>query len=56
MTLLFPDEYLHIGGDEVTYKHWKQNPRIHAFIQQQNLRDEPGLQAYFNKRVLPILN
>lgn len=55
MAMLFPDEYLHIGGDEVTYKHWKQNPRIQAFIRQQNLRDEPGLQAYFNKRVLPIL-
>ena len=55
MAALFPDEYLHIGGDEVTYKHWKQNPRIQAFIRQQNLRDEPGLQAYFNRRVLPIL-
>ena len=43
MALLFPDEYLHIGGDEVTYKHWKENPRIQAFIQQQKLRDEPGL-------------
>ena len=55
MSALFPDEYLHIGGDEVTYKHWKQNPRIQTFIKQQNLRDEPGLQAYFNRRVLPIL-
>jgi hexosaminidase len=41
---------LHVGGDEVTYKHWKQ-----AFIEQQNLRDDPGLQAYFNRRVLPVL-
>jgi hexosaminidase len=55
MAMLFPDEYLHIGGDEVTYKHWKENPRIQAFIKEQNLRDEPGLQAHFNRRVLPIL-
>ena len=55
MATLFPDEYFHIGGDEVTYKHWKENPRIQTFIKQQGLRDEPGLQAYFNKRVLTIL-
>jgi hexosaminidase len=55
MAALFPDEYLHIGGDEVTYKHWSENPKIQAFIKQENLRDGPGLQAYFNRRVLPIL-
>ncbi|MDZ4800697.1 MAG: family 20 glycosylhydrolase [Bryobacteraceae bacterium] len=55
MTTLFPDEYLHIGGDEVTYKHWQANPKIQAFIKQRNLVDEKGLQAYFNRRVLEIL-
>ncbi|MCC6588214.1 MAG: family 20 glycosylhydrolase [Bryobacterales bacterium] len=55
MAALFPDEYFHIGGDEVTYKHWKQNPKIQAFIKQHNLKNEPGLQTYFNQRVLPII-
>jgi hexosaminidase len=55
MAALFPDQYLHIGGEEVTYKHWNANPRIQAFIKQENLRDGAGLQAHFNRRVLPIL-
>ena len=33
MAALFPDEYFHIGGDEVNGKQWKSNPRIQAFMQ-----------------------
>ncbi len=51
LAALFPDEYFHIGGDEVTGKQWKQNATIQSFIRQHNLRDEAGLQAYFNRRV-----
>lgn len=56
MAALFPDRYFHIGGDEVTGKHWKENAAIQAFIRQHNLKDEAGLQAYFNRRVLAIVN
>jgi hexosaminidase len=48
MAALFPDAYLHIGGDEVTGKHWRLNPQIQAFITKNNLKDKHGLQAYFN--------
>ena len=51
MTALFPDEYLHIGGDEVNGKAWKANPAIQKYIQDHGLKDEAGLQAYFNQRV-----
>ena len=51
MTALFPDPYFHIGGDEVNGKHWKANPAIQAFIKQRKLKDEAGLQTYFNQRV-----
>jgi hexosaminidase len=30
MSALFPDAYMHIGGDEVTGKHWRLNPQIQA--------------------------
>jgi hexosaminidase len=30
MAKLFPDEYFHIGGDEVNPKEWNENPRIRA--------------------------
>lgn len=55
MAQLFPDEYLHIGGDENNGKAWKANPKIQDFMQKQNLKDTAALQAYFNQRVLKIL-
>lgn len=52
---LFPDEYLHIGGDEVNGKHWEANLRIQAFMRDRGLKDNHDLQAYFNQRVQAIL-
>jgi hexosaminidase len=55
MAALFPDEYFHIGGDEVNPKHWSENARIQAFIRERKLNDNQGLQAYFNRRLQAIL-
>ena len=52
MVTVFPDPYLHIGGDETPAPDWKTNPRIVAFMQAHNLKDKEALQAYFNTRVL----
>jgi len=55
MATLFPDACLHIGGDEVNGKQWNANPRIQAFIREHGLKDNDGLQAYFNSRLTEIL-
>lgn len=55
MAGLFPDQYFHIGGDEVNGKQWNANATIRAFKTQKNLRDNSALQAYFNQRVQQIL-
>jgi hexosaminidase len=55
MAALFPDAYLHIGGDEVTGKPWRLSPQIQAFMQKKGLADKHALQAYFNQRVSQIL-
>jgi len=55
MAKLFPDEYFHIGGDEVNPKEWNQNPRIRAFMQKQKLADARALHTYFNRRLLKIV-
>ena len=55
MTTLFPDQYLHIGGDEAPAPDWKKNPKILAFMKAHDLKDNDALQAYFNTRVLKIL-
>lgn len=55
MATIFPDPYMHIGGDETPAPDWKTNPRIRAFMRAHNLKDSAALQAYFNRRVLKIL-
>ncbi|HUS09841.1 MAG TPA: family 20 glycosylhydrolase [Pyrinomonadaceae bacterium] len=55
MAALFPDAYMHIGGDENEGKQWDRNPRIQAFMKEKNIKDNHALQAYFNQRVLRIL-
>ncbi|HEX8188348.1 MAG TPA: family 20 glycosylhydrolase [Pyrinomonadaceae bacterium] len=55
MAALFPDAYMHVGGDEVTGKHWRLNPQIQAFMAKNGLKDKQALQAHFNRRVSLIL-
>jgi hexosaminidase len=55
MVELFPDAYWHVGGDEANGRQWSANPAIQAFIQRHGLKDNAGLQVYFNQRLLRIL-
>jgi hexosaminidase len=55
MAELFPDEYFHVGGDEVNGKQWNHNPRIQAFMREHGLKDSKDLQAYFSTRLLPLV-
>ena len=55
MTPLFPDPFVHIGGDEVNGNLWRDNPRIQSFMRDNHLADAHALQAYFNRRVAAIL-
>jgi hexosaminidase len=55
MAALFPDVYLHIGGDEVTPRQWNANPAVLDFMYRNNLGDLGDLQAHFNKRMNDIL-
>jgi len=52
---IFPDPYLHIGGDEVDPSQWDNSEAIAQFMQQKGLKDSHALQAYFNQRVEKIL-
>lgn len=55
MSSLFPDEYMHIGGDENNGRQWNANPTIQAFMRKNSLADAHALQAHFNRRVSAIL-
>ena len=55
MAKLFPDQYVHIGGDETRGKQWDANPKIQEFKKKKGLKDNAALQAYFNQRIEKIL-
>lgn len=55
MAALFPDDYMHIGGDENEGKQWDRNPAIQAYMKEKGIKDNHALQAYFNTRLLKIL-
>src|SRR5262247_4066670 len=55
MAALFPDQYIHIGGDENEGKQWDRNPKIQTFMKEKGIKDHHALQAYFNQRLLKIL-
>lgn len=52
---LFPDPYLHIGGDEVKADYWLANTNIQQLMQQQQLVDGHALQAWFNQKLAALL-
>jgi hexosaminidase len=55
MAAIFPDAYMHIGGDENNGKHWNASERVAAFKREKGLADNHALQAHFNRRVAAIL-
>ena len=55
VSALFPFEYVHIGGDEVDPEHWNNNADIQTFMKKNALADHRALQAWFNRRVVKIL-
>src|SRR5271165_3551568 len=55
MGKIFPDQYFHIGGDEVNGKEWDANPNIQEFMKSHNIKNNEGLQAYFSQRVQELV-
>lgn len=55
MAALFPDEYIHIGGDEVNPKQWEENKGIQEYMADKRISDPHELQAHFNIRLQKII-
>lgn len=54
MAAIFPDPYLHLGGDETPGTQWKNNPRVVEFMRDHNFKTTEELQTYFSQRVLKL--
>ena len=53
---LFPSQYIHIGGDEVSIQSWKECPLCQKAIKDHHLKNEHELQSHFNKEIEVFLN
>lgn len=55
MAALFPNPYIHVGGDECYKGFWTNDPGCQALMKKMNMTHPEDLQAYFMKRVENIL-
>jgi hexosaminidase len=52
---LFPNPYIHVGGDECYKGYWANDPGCQALMKKLNIRHVEDLQGYFMERVAKIL-
>eukprot|EP00064_Thunnus_orientalis_P022475 superscaffoldBa00007596_g22673 len=56
ISAVFPDAYVHLGGDEVDFTCWKSNPDIQRFMEQHGFeQDYSKLESFYIQRLLDIV-
>ncbi|XP_055572192.1 beta-hexosaminidase subunit alpha isoform X2 [Falco biarmicus] len=57
VSTVFPDFFLHLGGDEVDFTCWKSNPKIRAFMRKMGFgEDYKKLESFYIQRLLDIIS
>lgn len=53
---LFPDKFVHVGGDEVSFDCWQSNPQISQFMKEHpEITTYAELESYYEVNLLEIL-
>ena len=54
---VFPDKYLHLGGDEVPFDCWESNPKIQGFMRDHNItKNFTALENIYINKLLNLTN
>lgn len=53
---LFPDDYIHIGGDEARKDQWINNPRVQLLMEERGLENEEEMQSWFIRQIDEFLS
>jgi hypothetical protein len=56
LAAIFPDAYVHVGGDEVNFQCWTDTPTIQSWMKQHNMTTSVELYEYFETKLLHIVN
>ncbi|XP_077295161.1 beta-hexosaminidase subunit beta-like [Arctopsyche grandis] len=52
---VFPDKYVHLGGDEVEFDCWKSNPEINAYMAAMNITTFTGLEEVYIQKIVDMV-
>lgn len=52
---VFPDQYVHFGGDEVNSSWWMASMAMQRHMAENDLADAQAVQAHFNRQVVELL-